>query len=318
VKYQKPPETTAQHITKLQSRGLIIDDKPRATELLTYVGYYRLSAYTLPFETVPTPGSSRSHQFIPGTKFQDIVDLYFFDRHLRLLILDAIEKIEVALRAIWADALSLETNDSHAHIKADNFSDPWEHLRQLSFTVGNFSNPRAAVSKEPFISHYTNEYDDPFIPHIWATIETMTFGTLSKWVKATKSNNVKKQLFRSFGLKNIKQIEGVLHTLTPIRNVCAHHNRLWNRLFKLSFQDLHFLQSSMQPKNSTNREDRKLYNTLVVLSHIVSKVAPRSKWQQRLYDLLDSQPSGRLVSMGFPSDWKRRDIWQVVANSQSN
>ncbi len=92
--YSKSPETTVQHISKLKSRGLLISDEEKAESFLTYIGYYRLSAYTLPFET-SSAGGVRTHQLKTGTTFEDIIKLYYFDRHLRLLFLDAIEKIEV-------------------------------------------------------------------------------------------------------------------------------------------------------------------------------------------------------------------------------
>lgn len=304
--YSKAPETTEQHIDKLRSRGLLIPDETRARELLTFVGYYRLSAYTLPFEIPSATG--RTHLFQTGTTFDDIVDLYYFDRHLRLLVLDAIEKIEVALRAVWADALSLEMKDSHAHTKPEYFENPWEHLQQLAMTVKGFPS-----SNEPFISHYRDSYEEPFIPHIWGTVETMTFGSLSKWVKATKSKAVKKRMFHFLGFKNIETLEGTLHAITPIRNVCAHHGRLWNRHFVVRFPAITALKGSLQPNQNPQKSDLRLYNALVILSHLVSVINPRNQWKQRLIDLISKQPEKRLDSMGFPKDWKERDAWKEGA-----
>ncbi len=315
MKYTKLPEIPEQHITKLEDRGLSIPDKVKAKEILLSVGYYRLSAYTLPFET-PVNGTSRGHQFITGTTFDNIVDLYFFDRKLRLTVLDAIEKVEVALRAAWADILSIETNDPHAHTKSANFSDPWTHLQQLSFTVREY--PNKLVKKEPFVSHYLDNDDDPFIPHIWAIVETMTFGTLSKWVKATGSERMKKKMAKRLGLPSHEVLESVLHALTPIRNACAHHSRLWNRHFVVRFPKMKNLKNSLQPNNNQQKTDLRIYNALVFLSHIVSKINPHSSWQKRLFTLLDEQPADRLTAMGFPVDWKSRNIWKTVALNAQN
>ena len=94
--FTKPFLSPAQHISQWRKRGLAVPDTARATRYLTVISYYRLSAYTLPFQL-----RNQGHAFIPGTSFEDVLDLYIFDRQLRLLILDAIERIEVALRACW-------------------------------------------------------------------------------------------------------------------------------------------------------------------------------------------------------------------------
>lgn len=308
MKYIKLPETPEQHIEKLESRGLTITDQPKAEEILLSVGYYRLSAYTLPFEE-PGTSQSRSHKFIEGTSFNEIVNLYFFDRKLRLCVLDAIEKVEVALRAAWADELSIETNCAHPHTDSDNFTNPWEHLQQLAFTTRDI--PNKLIKKEPFVSHYLKTYDAPFIPHIWAIVETMTFGTLSKWVQATASERVKKRIAKRLGLPSVEVLEGTLHALTPIRNACAHHSRLWNRHFVLRFPVMRELKPSLQPNNNADKTDQRLYNSLVYLSHIVAKINPHSSWQKRLIGLLEKQPIERLYPMGFPEDWKSRSIWKV-------
>lgn len=90
MNYSKQALSFPDQLAQLQRRGLTIVDQGRALQWLQRVSYYRLSAYFLPFKD--------SENFRPGTEFNDIAGLYIFDRKLRLLMLDAIERIEVALR----------------------------------------------------------------------------------------------------------------------------------------------------------------------------------------------------------------------------
>lgn len=88
----KLPATYDRQIDKLRSRGCIIHDDAECTKILTNIGYYRLSAYFLPFKN--NDGTYKS-----GTSFEMIYYLYEFDSKLRGLIFSAIEVIEVSLRS---------------------------------------------------------------------------------------------------------------------------------------------------------------------------------------------------------------------------
>lgn len=95
--YNKPALTIEQQIDLLEQRGLTIADKERAARHLRNVSYYRISAYMLPYRILDADGNHLD-QFVPGSTWDDIYNLYKFDRKLRLLVFDAIERIEIALR----------------------------------------------------------------------------------------------------------------------------------------------------------------------------------------------------------------------------
>ena len=95
--YTKPALTYDKQIELLESRGLQITDKARAKRHLSNVSYYRLSAYMLPFKEMDENGVVKD-KFLPNTTWDNVYDLYKFDRKLRLLVFDAIERIEIALR----------------------------------------------------------------------------------------------------------------------------------------------------------------------------------------------------------------------------
>lgn len=305
--YSKPPLSPSGQAKILQERGLACDDPARMEHYLAHVGYYRLSAYCIPFEQPNAdPQGSRSHQFKPGTTFDQILRLYLFDRKLRLLVMEAIERIEVAVRSRWAGAVALR-HGSHAHMKSDNFKCPWQHTDDLARIVRELEK-----SKETFVVHYRKRYAEPFLPPIWAIVETMTLGTLSRWVANTRDNEAKKEITASLGLPNVEVLESVLHTLTPVRNVCAHHGRLWNRRFALSLPQIKRIADRLVPPNAPRNQAHHIYNYLVVIEFLLRSISPTSSWTARLVELLNPLSPAEHQAMGFPGDWKQRQPWSEV------
>jgi abortive infection bacteriophage resistance protein len=100
MKFNKPVYTTEQHIELLESRGLTFLDRDRAKRYLLTIGYYRLSAYFLPFQVAP-------NQFKERTTFTDVLNLYIFDRKVRLHVMDALERIEVAIRSVLSPCVRI-------------------------------------------------------------------------------------------------------------------------------------------------------------------------------------------------------------------
>ena len=302
--YNKPPLSAQEQAQLLLDRGLICNDTTRLESYLSSIGYYRLSAYWLPFEQCRLNDSSRNHQFIQNTRFEKILNLYIFDRKLRLLVMEAIERIEVALRAQWSSTLALH-NDSHAYMKADLFKDPRQHIQDLAKIDREFEN-----NKETFILHYKKNYSSPPLPPIWAVVETMTLGMLSRWFQNTKDTTTKKAIMKAFGMPTIEILEGVFHALTPVRNVCAHHSRLWNRCFTISLPKIKRMQDSLIPQTAPNHQDRHLYNYLIVIDALIRAISPNSSWKNRLMVLLNTIESSDHKAMGFPDDWQDRKPWK--------
>jgi abortive infection bacteriophage resistance protein len=303
--YKKPPLTTKQHISQLKLRGLNIPDEQRAENYLDHIGYYRLSAYCLPFET--STANQRIHKFIAGTSFDDILNLYIFDRELRLLIMETIERIEVSVRNQWASELSLKTNDSHAYMNGDNFVDLWNHQRHISKVSSDIKQ-----SKEVFVKHYLNKYEQPFLPPIWAIVETLTLGAFSQWFCNTKDKKLIQCVAKKMGLPTAEIIESVLQPLALIRNICAHHGRLWNRHLVKKVPYIKKLESvlQLQINGAQKQPENTLYNYLVVMSHIMKTIQPTSTWQERLTEKINEATPKQQKSMGFPENWQQLPFWQ--------
>lgn len=165
LKFPKKATTFDQQIDLLIERGMEIPDRDYARHCLTHLNYYRLGAYWLPFES-----DHASHAFKPGTHFDDVVSLYVFDRELRLLVMDAIERIEVSIRTQWAYQLA-HRYGPHAYLEPSIFKN--SNIHQCCLTKLREELRR---SKEVFVSHYQNNYTDPALPPIWAAVEVMSLG----------------------------------------------------------------------------------------------------------------------------------------------
>lgn len=188
MRFDKPPVSLADQVCLMQRRGLVVADPVKAEHYLGNIGYYRLSAYSLPHELPTPPGQARQHLFKPGTTFEQVLSLYVFDRKLRLLVMEAIERIEVSVRTRWAHAMAMR-HGPHAHMQVRLFKSPWEHTKDLARV-----SAETEKSKEAFVQHYRVTYDEPFLPPVWAIVETMTLGTLSRWMANTKDNAAKKEV----------------------------------------------------------------------------------------------------------------------------
>jgi abortive infection bacteriophage resistance protein len=306
MRYAKAPLSIDDQAKRLQERGLICSSPERLKHYLAHIGYYRLSAYWLPFESPPAEDQRRNHQFLPDTTFDAVLHLYIFDRKLRLIVMDAVERIEVAVRTRWAGAMALR-HGPHAQMSSDLFKNPWQHARDLAKVAAELEE-----SSETFIVHYKKRYSEPYLPPIWAVVETMSLGTLSRWLKNTRDNDVKKEVMQGLQMPTIEILESVLHALTPVRNVCAHHGRLWNRRFAISLPDIKRLGDRMVHSSAPHHQAHHLFNFLVVIEYLMSTINPRGSWKKRLVDLLSTVGGAEQRAMGFPADWQTRSPWQEV------
>lgn len=309
--YNKPPLSIDDQVFQLQSRGMTIEDVTKAKHYLTHIGYYRLSAYWLPYELPAGNSNSRNHNFKSGTTFEQVLNLYIFDRKLRLLVMEAIERIETATRSQWANAMAMH-HGAHAHLRPELFKDPWEHSGEVADRAKELKK-----SNETFIVHYRETYSEPFLPPIWAVVQTMSLGTLSRWFMATADTKVKLQVIKSLRMPNIEVFEEILHALTPVRNVCAHHGRFWNRRFTIQLPNIKKIINEMvidtitATSGSVQKQASRLpYNYLLIMAHMMQPINPRTTWIQRLASHVKTLSPTNQQAMGFPQEWQSMKIWQ--------
>jgi abortive infection bacteriophage resistance protein len=298
MKYTKPPLSITDQIAKLKHRGLNFSDEQKAAHYLSNISYYRLRAYTYPFQDNSDP----SHQFIKEISFDDIIELYVFDRRLRLLVFNAIEKIEIALRTKIVYEFSL-VNGSHWHEDANMYRNNYYFNKNINSLYEEIDR-----SSETFIEHYKEIYTTPAYPPAWMSLEVITMGLLSKLFGNLKKGNEKKKVAKEFGLPNPLILESWMHAFAGLRNICAHHSRLWNRRFtivpKLPYN------TANQFINNASIYNNKLYTQLCCMNYITRIISPNSSFVNDLKKLLQTCDLVDCKEMGFPDDWKDEPIWQ--------
>jgi abortive infection bacteriophage resistance protein len=310
--YNKLPHSFTDQITLLKSRGLIIDDEPKALSYLQEISYYRLSAYFLPYQ-------SAKDKFETNISFDQIIKTYSFDRELRLLIFDCIERIEVAIRTQFIYQMALFYNDSHWQDNQSLFIIPYYNK------IGNLINPfadfQAIISKaktartpETFIKHYINTYSKPANPPSWMCFELLTIGELSHIYRGLKNNADKKRIADFFEV-HPTVFTSWLHTLTYVRNICAHHSRLWNRDLAIEPEKL------LKPKgNWIDRpfeNNKRVFYFLCTLRYMLLRANPSNSMKQKLESLFNKYPTVPIKFLGIPSDgkgnlldWKNEPLWK--------
>jgi abortive infection bacteriophage resistance protein len=311
MKYVKQPLSIQQQIERLKYRGLIIDDENLAANTLSTISYYRLRAYTYPFQC---NDDEKEHRFIRNDiHFNDILDLYCFDSRLRLLIFNAIEKIEIAIRTIIVHEYAMQTKNSHWYINASLFKNE-SYFTKLYDDICSEINR----SSEDFIKHYRNTYSAPELPPAWMTLEVLSFGILSRIYELLKKTELKEAVTKWFGLTNISIMENWFHSISVLRNCCAHHNRIWNRRFsvgvKLPYNTLHPFMDRETIKSIHNN---KLFSHLSCIKYILDIVSPENDFKKNLIETINN--GGNLLKikdMGFPDNWRYLDVWKekIVPN----
>ncbi len=297
MKYTKPALTIADQINLLESRNLKFADKNRAVKYLSNISYYRLSGYLYPFRDLATDN------FVGGVTFEQIIDLYLFDRALRLLIFDAIETIEVILRTQMIYQPSI-TNGAFWFEDAANFEDASryaEHLNKLDEEVDR------SKTGEVFLQHFFGKYDEA-TPPAWMAFEVLSLGLMSKFHQNMRvSHPAKKAIARHFGVSQPVVFQSWLRSVTYVRNICAHHRRLWNRILT---------NKPIIPHNpptvwiSTATSNDKIYYFLCCLIYMIRTVQPHTTFIVRLKKLLAHHPNISKSAMGFPDDWENERFWQ--------
>ncbi len=301
--FDKASLTYAQQIKHLQANGMEIDDVAIAEYWLKHVSYYRLSAYWLYYERSKAGSGPR---FRPGTRFSDVTALYDFDRNLRRCVMRGAEHVEVALRGSWAYQLA-QVQDGHSYLDASLYENRAEFHRCLAKLAGD-----VGTSNETYIKHYRSTYDSPALPPVWMVAEMMSFGQLSRWYTNLSDRALRNRIAFALGLPEVVLVPLVRH-LTDVRNICAHHGRLWNRGFlkppKLAQKPVR-LNASLDL--TATQAPARLYNTLTTIAHVIETVAPDSSWASDIAALIRGHPSGDVAAMGFPTDWDNRPLWTSV------
>lgn len=294
----KPFQDYQQLVDRLLERGMIIPDPNRALRKISQVGYYRLSGFWYPcrnVSTTPDGEPKRCNTFRTGTNFDCIFELYLFDKRLRLLLIDAIERIEVSLKTKLAHELG--RYDPIAHVNSE-FINP-KQLKSYLHKGGTRNvwqdwlerqSSEIERCKEDYIVWH-KKANKP-IP-IWVAIEAWSFGTVSKYFEMLKGSHQNK-IAQQFGIANSSLMVRWLQAINTIRNRCAHHTRVWNQSERNPLKlpndagddSLFFNQFG----SFAEHECKRLFVLVLIIGYMVKKIGPSSNWLERIFHELSTLP----------------------------
>lgn len=214
LKKHQPPMTIDEQVENLKSIGMIIEDEAYAKKILNDISYFRLiKAYSLNLKT-------KNGDYEGKVKFEQIVELYLFNANFRQIIFPEIEKVEINIRCRIANYFS-EQYGVLGYLEESNFANPRYHKDFLDDIDGEIRRN----SRAPFVKNFRENYDGGKLP-IYALVEILSFGTLSKLYKNMK-NPDKKAIAKFFGV-GYTYFESWIESISYVRNICAHYGRLYN------------------------------------------------------------------------------------------
>lgn len=304
----------ADQLTILKGRGMIVGDDVQAIADLERIGYYCLSGYWYPFrqpKAVPAGLSFREDQFLLDSHFEDAVALYVFDKELRLLAMDALERIE---RCVRVDI---------AHLLGERACFAQHNAAQFH---GNFSNRVIAKGRnagmtehQVWLQHYSKLVNrnrrQPFIAHniakhgrlpIWVAIEILDFGSMSRLFEGLKFAD-RDAIAAKYGTSGL-ELRKWLRSLNFVRNVAAHHSRMWN---------MNVLELSPVPQFDAywqSLSNARPFMYFCIMQKLLQGICPTSGWGDRFKALMATfpHPANGAVSpadFGAMQGWEGWPLW---------
>lgn len=294
LEYRKTALSVEEQVSRLRDLGLR-GDVQRMQRRLESVSYHRLKPYWVPF-------LRSEHRFRDNVGIEDVWNLYVFDRALRLLVLDALERIEVAVRAKLSCSLG---QNYEAFGYAERPEVLWHRDPKRRGEVLSHLHEEVARSREQFVLSHFDKYGGEHLP-VWKACEVVSFGTLCTMYRGC-DRRVQGEVARDFGV-NSKVMASWLLMLNVIRNLCAHHARLWNRELGVK-PKLPFADQDSSWHTPVHIPNDRAFAVLTILCYCLHRIAPGSAWAERVAALLRKHPGISLTEMGFPEEWARSPIW---------
>lgn len=303
-----------QQLDKLIANGLTVSNRQKALDYLARLGYYRLSGYWYGLRQLNQEKSAqlkrpyRESIFMPNSHFEQAVKLYVFDKKLRLMAMDALERIEMALRVDisyllgrYAPLAHKKSKFLHGHFsKQVKTKGPAKGRTEHQVWLEKYEILLHRARREPFIVHHKNKYGE--LP-IWVAIEVWDFGLMSKLYAGMLKGDQDK-IATKYGAKSGRELAAWLRSLNFIRNVSAHHSRLWN---------INVLERAPIPKNEpnwNNLKNAKPFMYFCLLQKMMTVICPNSSWGKRLWSLFDEFPASsefRIADFGLLNEaWVQR------------
>ena len=296
VKFGKTYTSPADIICLLKQRGLQIDDADSAEHVISNVGYYRFSAYLYPFLTQP----KELHLFKPSSQFRSALNLYRFDKKLRMFLFNEIEKIEVSLRSTIANVVAEETGNIFWVTDATMYANRDKFNKTMALVDKELKS-----SKEDFIKHFKGKYTNDY-PPAWMLVEILPLGVVTRIFENIADNALRKKIAARFNLP-LPVFSSWITIVTLTRNSCCHHSRVWNKENAITPM---LLKKSEKPWNSKSVSPTRVFYNICILKWFIDIISPQNDMKGHLKALLVQFPNVDVTAMGFPELWENEPLWQ--------
>ncbi len=309
--------TIAEQLILLQQKGLIIEEEATAEHWLSHISYFRFKHYSYGFKDY----KNNSGNYFAGTKFEEVRDLYLFDRKIKMLIFEALENIEIAVKTQLSNKMAAGYG-AHWYLDSNYFISEQERRQMIrnarigeeipnTFNHAMYIKNLEEYMKAPdevFLKSYKDLYT-PELPPSWMMVEIITFGTLSILFENLKPCEEKTAVHDHFGLTK-KHFVSWLHCFSFIRNKCAHHARLIYS--KITFapslpqkRSRQFLAEADVVNNAS------LYAVMCCIQHMLNTCNNKSSFKTQLLAITDEYPGINYNLLGFTTHWKRESLWSA-------
>lgn len=297
--FNKKSLTAEEQIELLISRGLKVTDKQSAVDTIKRIGYYHLSSYMRIYQT------GEQHHFLQDISFKDIYNLYQFDQELRHITFKAIEKIEIAYRVAISNVMCKKLG-SHWFECPKAFKDE-SCIEKCKEIITKEIKKKDDEYAETFISNYYNKYSHPELPPFWMSVETFTIGNLNRIYQLLSWQNKREIISYLNFNEDIKVISSSnwLFSLSVIRNICAHHSRLFNRVFRIAPTAPEKIEEFQLNANN------KYFCIAMVINYYLTTMSNDISFEHDLRLLFDKYGDTCKTKMGFPTDWTNFTITRI-------
>ena len=287
------PGDIEEQIKWLKARGLKLPNQETAFNCLSHIGFHRLSAYWARF-------MGQGNVFWAGATFDDVMVRYMFDQRLRSLVLEGTSYIEVSIRTRWTTEVASRSRLGDYGHKDGILFQPKRHSKNLQRLEADYDN--------------ANKQGTPFAnATIWEVAEAMPFGQLSMWYQSIKDRQIKRAIAENYVVDQ-KTFGSLLIHHSLVRNICAHHGRLWDRHLNSPPR----IPSQLAENENVNLwfngdQEHKIYNLLVFMAYLLDVITPNGDWAERLVALVSRAVTNGLpeADMGFPEGWSELEIWSA-------
>ena len=285
--------TIKEQLEILRSRGLTIDDETAAGDFLLRNNYYRVSGYSLTLR--------KNDIFFKSAVFQNIMDIYNFDHEFRHILLQYLEVIEVQMKSVYAYEFT-KVHGPVGYLDASFFTSRARHEEIIKKAE---QQKLQRLPHEAYLKHFVNDLQQD-IP-LWAYVDLLTISDIS-FLYAISEQPVKDAVARTFGLsmgKGASRLGSYMHSMTIIRNLCAHGSRIYNRLFEQK-PSLNKAEKALLMKNSSGELDNAhFYGFLLIMRRILPETEFNGL-KGSIIALTEKYPFVRMDYYGFRSDWQQK------------